>query len=612
ARRRPGRAGAALCGLAPIFAHDALALQDRVVRLAVKLAPHADEPARETVREAAAGLPAGLREKIAAAYGELAEEPAVAVPELVPPEGLRLPPPIASPAELAHELAVYHKTLDRHGHGFERLLSGLAEWSAREPDALREALRPWWQPFDPREFGDYGFTVQVDLLRSLRCAFLAFASPEHSGKLGRAPTSDDRSVFDRLPLRRASELATAFEERAAWSVPPPATSEEPGAWPVLLATPTEGTGHVDPEVLLERLGRLEAAGVPALPADLAQALLRLPRAIDPAVVERAGRLTSEAGRACAAWMRDGGLRDPEVMCHVHPVHGVVTGMSAAGYPPVPIPGDPPGQIPGDPPVPITGDPLVPVPDLFRPSGGHTYGLTWWPSVMPSHREVVAAHLLRHLPSEVDQPRPAGVLADLARGDGPVGIATAYALVCGLGQITPEGRASATDALLTLAARGEAPVAELAEAVAELVTSTYVKLNRVVAGLDDATRAGAHEVVWAVIVRLLPVLLPAEGERPRAGLADLLATGARAAKAAKAAGAPAVEVARAQAVETAEAQAVETAEAQAARAARAVEAPVVEAPVDLSALTAVAGRKGASRLVQEARRLAELIGVTVIA
>ncbi|NUP00955.1 MAG: hypothetical protein HOW59_23840, partial [Nonomuraea sp.] len=41
ARRRPGRAGAALCGLAPIFAHDALALQDRVVRLAVKLAPHA-------------------------------------------------------------------------------------------------------------------------------------------------------------------------------------------------------------------------------------------------------------------------------------------------------------------------------------------------------------------------------------------------------------------------------------------------------------------------------------------------------------------------------------------------------------------------------------------
>ncbi|WP_449064414.1 hypothetical protein, partial [Planomonospora algeriensis] len=46
--------------------------------------------------------------------------------------------------------------------------------------------------------------------------------------------------------------------------------------PVLLATPTWTSGHLDPDVLVDRLETCAAAGVEPLPADLAQALLRLP------------------------------------------------------------------------------------------------------------------------------------------------------------------------------------------------------------------------------------------------------------------------------------------------------------------------------------------------
>ncbi|MGP4105166.1 hypothetical protein [Nonomuraea sp. KM90] len=103
------------------------------------------------------------------------------------------------------------------------------------------------------------------------------------------------------------------------------------------------------------------------------------------------------------------------------------------------------------------------------------------------------------------------------------------------------------------------MAELGEAVTALVTGDFVKLNRVVAAPDAATQAGAHEVTWAVIVRLLPGLLPKTGERPRAGLADLLAAGASAAK-------------------------------------------IAGVRADLPEVAAIAAQKGSSRLVQEARRL----------
>ncbi|MFB4278158.1 DUF6493 family protein [Nonomuraea sp. MTCD27] len=577
--REAGRVDAVLAAVSMIFAQDTPALRERAVRLAVKLAPQAGRAGREAVRQAAAELDGEQREKVSAAYGGgLAEARTPVATPLAAVRGPSLPPPVTSPQELARELAAFGRSPDVYA--YERLLAGLAEWSHRAPDALREALRPWWHPFDPHTYGHYGSEIHEGLREAVNRAFLAFASPEHSGTLTRGAHKRRRpaapGAFDRLYLRRALELVTPFETGTGY--------------PVLLATPTSGTGHLDPPALLDRLERQEAEGVPALPADLAQALLRLPRHFSPSEIERAGRLTSGAGRACAAWMRAGGLTDPDVTVSVrrHQGYGgsVWHDLHAEFTPPTIPSAIPSAAPPTDAPTtaavsatvatapypgPSAAAPASPaglheeLRDLFEVRSGHTYTLTWWPLVMPAHREVVAAHLACYLPSSMDaNDRQTQALAALAHGDGPLGPATAYALACGMGHANPAERAAATDAFLTLAARGEVPAQALGEAVTDLVESEFVKLNRVLSVLDDATQARAQEAVWAVVVRVLPGLLPKDGERPRAGVADLLATGTRAAR-------------------------------------------IAGVRVDVPEVAAVAGRRGSSRLVLEARRLMQLIG-----
>ena len=81
----------------------------------------------------------------------------------------------------------------------------------------------------------------------------------------------------------------------------------------------------------------------------------------------------------------------------------------------------------------------------------------------------------------------------------------------------------------------------------------------ISALDEATQAGAHAVVWAVIADVLPRLLPAEGERPLAAAWPTCGGGRQGGRLAGAGG-------------------------------------------QLPGLAAVAARKGSSRLVQEARRL----------
>ncbi|MFI7641762.1 DUF6493 family protein [Nonomuraea sp. NPDC049400] len=531
--RETGRVDVVLAALCLIFAQDTLALQERAVRLAVKLARQAGEPGREAVRQAAAGLPAELREKVSAAYGGGIEaEEVTVVPLPVVGDGPAMPAPIASPEQLVREAAA--PELDPYT--FERLLAGLAEWSRRAPGALREALRPWREPVDPVFFGVYGDRLYDGPVQAVRRALLAFASPEDSRSLSKAAVRQALPLraFDRLYLRRARELARSFEDG--------------DGYPVVLATPTAGTGHVDPDVLLDRLETLEAAGVRALPVDLAQALLRLPRDIPEVCARRAEGLTSEAGRTCAAWMRGGGPADPEVKVLVAE-RRLPHGESAPALKPV-LDG------PADPPQAIR--------ELYRLEPGYAHTLEWWPLAMPSHREVVAAHMVWSLWAGMESDHmPTRTLVSLAHADGPIGEGMVHALACGMGYANATRRAAAADALLTLAARGQVPVAALGEALTELVTRGVLKLNRVVSALDDATQAGAHETVWAMVVRLLPGLLPKEGERPRAGVADLLAAGARAAR-------------------------------------------IAGVRAELPEVAAVAARKGSSRLVQEARRLRHLV------
>ncbi|MCK2219460.1 DUF6493 family protein [Actinomadura sp. ATCC 31491] len=531
--REAGRAGVVLRAAAALFGQDTLALQERAVRLAVRLAPLADAAAREEVRRAAAGLPEELLEKVAAAYGGGIEawEP-VAAPLPSAWDERRLPEPYGSAEELVRGLAAV--TWMDDPHEFERLLAGLATWSARDRGGLREALRPWWEPLDEEFFGCWNGEPYDDVTSALRRAFLAAAAPETAQALsGGSRAGARRAVFDELPGRRCAELHAHLAAG--------------GRYPVVLATPTAVTGHVEPGVLLDRLARLEADGVAALPADLSQALLRLPRDIPAADVARAARLTSQAGRACAAWMGGDRLGDPQVTVAYHRSPAGGGGRESLRASVSTPPGTP-----------------AHLQELLRTTSFPSWSLAWWPLVLPSHREIVAAHLASRLCESAESGESqARVLAGLVHGEGPLGPGMAHALACGMGQAQAAGRAAATDTLLRLAAAGEVPAADLAAAVTGLVRAELVKLNRVVAVLDDATQAGAHEAVWEVVVRLLPGLLPQEGERARTGLADLLAAGARAAR-------------------------------------------IGRVRAELPEVGAVAARGGSSRLVQEARRLQQLV------
>ncbi|SEG94553.1 hypothetical protein SAMN05444920_108407 [Nonomuraea solani] len=507
---RPERVDGVLRAMSALLTQDALTLQTRAVRLAVKLAPRAGEPAREAIRQSATGLPAELREQITTAYGHVPTDETTTAPALTAPPPPEMPPPITSPADLARDLSALLRGHD--AHGFERVLAGLAEWSHREPETLREALRPGVKVSD----------AQWAPYTALQRAFAAFFSPARSRQRRRLVVDD---TFDHLYEHRAIELATAFEEGTTY--------------PLLLATPTRGTGHVDPTVLLDRFDRLEAAGLEALPADLTQALLRLPREIDDQTLARADKLTSEAGRTCATWMRDGGLPDFHVTNERRPRKGV------GGFPWRDL-----GL-----------DVTLPEPfhTLFTSEPGRPF-LLWTSLVTPSHRELLAFHLACQLPYVMESSSTGyELLPELAHADGPIGHGMAWALAFCMSHITPGGRAAATDTLLILTARDQVPIAELAEALATLTEAGYVKLNRAASVLTEAAQAGAHETVWELITWLLPGLLPADGDRPRAGLADLLATATTA-------------------------------------------ATLTRARADLPDVAAIAARGGSSRLVQESRRL----------
>ncbi|GAA1744997.1 DUF6493 family protein [Nonomuraea bangladeshensis] len=504
----PAWGAAAVAALAPVFDLDPPSLRERAVRVAVKLAPHTAEPGRQAIREAATRLPADLRERLAVAFGPVDEpEPdPVAAPPLTATALPALPPPIASVAELAAEL---DKPLwPEDPARMERILAALVELTHRNRDAVVQGLQPWWQtnwrhPFEAAAYayGISGFDEDDIPSLLLRCA-LAVVSPADSRKLtallnGKSQRSEPAPY--RFVQQRFREVISLFERV--------------GTLPVLLATPTAPTGHVDAATLVTRMERLD--GAEPLTYDFVQALLRLPRELDPDPAVRAEKLPSEAGRRLAACLRAGGLPDPDVTWGLESFdrpasyHQSLREAHARLAPPEGIPG-----------------PLAELWTLAPKPGYPTFyrNMTWWPPVMPSHREALAAHLLECLPWS----HQVEAVAALAHNDGPAGIATASTIVIEMGAQLPAQRALAAEAILTLAAHGELPAADLGRAVGHMVRGEQVKLFRITAVLDEVTAAGAHAHVWTALAEAVPLLLPAPGEKARPGLGDLLKVAVRAA------------------------------------------------------------------------------------
>ncbi|MFF5207546.1 DUF6493 family protein [Streptosporangium sp. NPDC000396] len=497
-RHTPALADVIAAPLARAFATDSAELQERAVELALAHVGGMSEEGRAAVREAVELLAPHLGHRAAMAFagGTVAKaEPAF------------VPPPLPTAPERAHSLAPPIESVEdlnqlmsegaRSWHAWERLLAGFVTLVGRDRAGVVAVMRPLLldgpdRPEYRQEAWGWG---QADQWLWGAARSLTATAPIR-GAWRRFMPKGTLAAPHRLLLHRAAEILRAVEED---TLPP-----------LLLATPTHSTGHVAAAELVRRLEIIEAAGTKPPAADLQQALLRLPRTPDPEAEKRAARLTSAAGRILAAWTcpeveiklewtcgSDGGDHDWHDRSHHHNVRLVPTATTA----PVGLP---------------LVDLILGVPQHWAQAEHRE----WWPSMLPSHREVAAAYLMPYVLRRFWRESPVGPepARALARAEGPAGAAFSAVLARVLGD--PQMPES-VDVLLEVTARDELPAAEIGRQIGLLVASGEVRMIDMVAALDAAARQGAHAQVWRIAAAALPALLPAPGERPRNGLAGFV-------------------------------------------------------------------------------------------
>ncbi|ALG10654.1 DUF6493 family protein [Kibdelosporangium phytohabitans] len=158
-------------------------------------------------------------------------------------------------------------------------------------------------------------------------------------------------------------------------------------------------------------------------------------------------------------------------------------------------------------------------DWYRVNEFHTA----WSTLLPAHTEHIAMHMAPVLYEKTLRGRGGSpMLTALSRAAGKMGEHCARAFAHGLDAHDKNDRAEAVDALLVLAARDRWNPEALGEQVGRLAAEVELSLNRVVPCLRDLSQSGAASLVWHTIAAALPPMLSPDLERPPQRLADLLA------------------------------------------------------------------------------------------
>ncbi|MEV4510226.1 hypothetical protein AB0K00_14825 [Dactylosporangium sp. NPDC049525] len=454
-------------GLVVGLHHPAADLAEATLDLIEPRLPDLPVPALDRLRDELPALEGAVAHRLAALLGAAAPAPAP-VAALVAALPAAFPPPLDLGA-LAEDLATALREGDGDPVRHELMLDGLLRAARDDRTAAARVLAPLmpqWPGMWP------------DLIAAV------------TGSTAPAPYDDRHArrydttlgVFIR---RRSTELAARLAKD-----PPPA----------LLATPATVAGHVDPDRVLGLLRLAERDGWQPGPADLTQALLRLPRTVDAAVYAAAARLTSPAGRRFADWLA--GPAEPRTWIEEVP--------HLAYFPARRIAMLDPGGLPAE----------LADPDTATDRVRNTYHqpeLGLWPMVAPSHREATAAHIQPFVVAPTGRPGTT-FLDGLATADGPTGPAMSLILAYTLAADRQRMRLAATDALIALAARPGWDSTGVGAEIGALAGTDRIVLRRTVQPLADALNAGAHDAVWQVTTAALPGLLAVN---PRSGLADII-------------------------------------------------------------------------------------------
>lgn len=498
-------AGELLPAAARAFGHEDSDAQERALKLVER---HVGKVTAAEVREELAGAAEQLIPALRArAVRTLGATPPDSVPvaheEVLPPppQPVRLAPAPAAAVEVAEEISA----LLASGSDvavFERALDGLVRHAHLDRDALLEALEPvvarrWWAEGEPRHGhrSDDFFARRHELFDDARAFDLLLAT-----LYGKVRTDTlHRVVHDGLTNSGCAHnsLARPFEARV-WEV---AHRLRTDPQPFLLATPTWGTGLLEPGELVDRLDAYRRAGARVSAVDFGQALLRVRRDNRPAALaaaERAAALGTEEGerlarrllteRAAPSVTRR--TADTRILVEL----GEVPDLRAEEFPAA---------------LRLLGRPV-------NPDSDHWYCSHWsgamrphWFALLPERPELVAARLLRDVSEAAvhdQQGTAAAVLPHLADADGEAGEAVHLSVAYGLGARHAEDRLAAVDALLVLAARGRLEAGRLGADLGQLVRRGAVKPARLADAVRTAAATGANATVWAVLRQVLPVLL----------------------------------------------------------------------------------------------------------
>nr|WP_062337109.1 hypothetical protein [Herbidospora sakaeratensis] len=460
-RRTPSAVAEFGPALVTAYGHTSFDVQSRAVDLTLRHVTDAS-----LIADGIATLPADLAARLSSSPVRTEPAPALTFPPLPAPSE---PKPFPEPA-----LSAPGTTWT----GVEGWLAAFTREAACDRTALRRSLKrrhDWWHGSsvwaDPR---DWMAALSAELITP------GWTPDEPPDGLPRHATP-----LHLFLLHRFSEVYDALR---AGTLPP-----------VLLATPTLDTGHLDPEVLVDRLETCAEARREPLPADLAQALMRLPRGAHPAAAERAAKVDSAAAQTAAEWLAGEGLPDP-----VTGVEWTENGEAVDRPAPFVRLATP------------TGNTLIDEVMLVRPRR-YTFGtcslqMDWYAAMVPSHREVASVSCL----AQTGAPWPHHSLTVTGFGhhtttNGPLGDATAVILGVFLADREPGDPLIAL--LLDLAARDALPTEALARQLPELVDRERLAIRPLIAALTELAQEGAPRQVWALLRGLLPHLLPRAGARP---------------------------------------------------------------------------------------------------
>jgi len=559
-RRDQRSAPRLLRAAAAAFAHPAVTVQERALRLIVRHLKHLAAEDRAALSEAAGGLDAVLRDEAVRLLGGGAvaaspdRTPAPLLPVYQPPAP---PRPLGSVWELVELWGAVLADGAADATQVERVLDGLVAEHDRDPQILVEALGPLAERFPAESVEAWD---QREIGGALRCLLHALL-----GRDRRAVVVMDELYGARAQSAAAPHWATLYRIYEL--------VEHLGRdrVPCLLATPTDASGAVDAEVLRFRLERYERAVAEPLPCDLEQALLRVPVEDAQEVLAGSELLATTAGKELAVLFAgaDGALpvferfviRRTDSIPRSGAGVGADTGAGwdsidaasaasaasavdeASAHGTVNVPRIAPrfsraheslGAADRTP-SPISVLTALPDPDDARlfawqgpgPGAAGTNAASW-PSLLPFQPEVVAAHAIPALYQQAnDTSRDRnGLLPALAATTGWPGPVTHLALAYGLAAGRPENRAAAVDALVTLASRRLLDARALGALCGELWADRMVKPNRLLLSLEAAAQAGARQEVFAAIAAALPALVPQPSVR---GLADLLVLAAECAR-----------------------------------------------------------------------------------